>query len=118
MADSFNKITLPKLKGTENYIIWTLRAKAILTEKGYNNALLYEVGDNLTLKVNNKALSLIKLLCKDRPLLHLRSISSAKEAWEKLENLYNPKGFTIDFLILRELFNTSLGNFNSIEELW
>ena len=108
------KLSLPKLKGTDNYIIWSLRAKAYLIEKGYYSALLDN--EELPIDFNNKALAIIYLLCEDGPLLHIRDITSAKAAWEKLENLYNPKGFTTDYLILREFFNSTLNEYSSIEE--
>jgi gag-polypeptide of LTR copia-type len=48
--------------------------------------------------------------------LQIRHITSAKEAWESLKNLYSPKGFTSEFLICREFFNTTLDKCSSMEE--
>ena len=44
------------------------------------------------------------------------TISTALEAWESFKNLYSPKGFTSEFLICREFFNTTLDNLSLIEE--
>ena len=110
---SLEKLGLPKLIGSENYIIWSIRVKAALTKED----LASPIDDNtITSGIkNNKAVALIKLLCDDGPLLYIRNIQGANEAWKKLEDLYNPKGFTTEFLILKEFFNTKLDEYNSME---
>lgn len=78
---SIDKISIPKLKGTENYIIWSLRTEAALTEKGYINAIKpISVDILLDEEINRKALAIIKLLCDDGPLLHIRAEKTAKSA--------------------------------------
>jgi hypothetical protein len=47
--------------------------------------------------------------------MHIKDVNKAKEAWKKLEDLYNPKGFTTDFLIIKEFFNTVPNNFETME---
>lgn len=61
-------------------------------------------------------MAIIKLLYEDGPLLYIKDISNATEAWNKLENIYNFKGLTTEFLTLKRFFNTSLDDFNSMEE--
>jgi hypothetical protein len=109
---SFDKIYLPKLHGSGNYDIWSIRAKAALIKED-----LYGPIENASEGIkNNKAISLLKLYCDDGPLLYLKDIDSAKEAWQRLEDLYYPKGFTTEFLLLKEFFNLKLNDFDSIEE--
>lgn len=36
--------------------------------------------------------------------------------WRKLQDIYNPKGFTTEFLTFRKIFDTSLEHFDSVEE--
>ena len=110
---SADKITLPKLRGSENYIIWSIRMKALLIKDDLFNPI---EDISYTASKNNKAISIIKLYCEDGPLLYLRDIVSAKDAWYRLESLYNPKGFTTEFLTLKDFFNTTLSEFNSMEE--
>jgi hypothetical protein len=37
-------------------------------------------------------------------------------AWEALKNLYNPSGFTTEYLLIKEFFDSNLSKFSSIEE--
>ena len=55
-----------RLKGAENYEIWSLRIKSYLIEKGYNLAL---EEDNLDANIIAKALAIIRLGIEDSPLL-------------------------------------------------
>ena len=112
---SNDKIGLPKLKGSQNYIPWSIRARATLIKEDLISAIKEDTS-LVDEKVNEKALAWIQLLCEDGPILYIKDISSAKEAWDKLQDLYNPKGFTTEFLVLREFFNSSLEDHNSMEE--
>ena len=110
---SDNKIpTIAKLRGASNYEIWKIRITAYMTREGTHTAILSDTIDNN----NDKALSTINLLIEDSPLLQIQHIKKAFKAWKSLENLYSPKGFSSEFLILREFFNTTLNNTSSIEE--
>ena len=73
---SINKIDIPKLKGTENYIIWSIRTKALLVKEDLANPL----EDYSISAKNSKALAIIKLLYKDNPLLYIRDETSTKRA--------------------------------------
>ena len=73
-------------------------------------------GTSPKLKINQKALANIRLIIKDGPLLQIRHSETALEAWKLLKNLYSPKGFSLEFLIYKELFKTTLSKYSSIEE--
>jgi gag-polypeptide of LTR copia-type len=137
----------PKLKGSSNWEIWSLRASAVLTQKGYiavmrlptmvlpteptsrdpstldedqNNAqnLTQETYRQELVRYQNymadreaqsyQAASLIRLLLEDGPLLQTRNINDANLLWNRLQALYEPSGFSSEFLISRELFSTTL----------
>ena len=51
---------------------------------------------------------MIQLNLADGPLLQVRHILKPYEVWKALENLYSPKGFSSEFLLCKELFDTSL----------
>jgi len=107
-----DKVHIPKLKGSTNYIIWAVRMKAILTEKDLVNFIF----EDSTSPKNYKALSNIQLYCDDGPLLYIRDLESAKQAWDRLEELYNPKGFTTEHLTMKELWESHLENFDTMED--
>jgi len=112
---SSDKITFPKLKGQSDFKIWRLRTEALLVRENTTSAIIAE---NLpvNLEIDRKALSTIKLLVEDGPLLQIQYSVTAKEAWQTLEDLYSPKGFTSEFLLYKEFFSTTLQSLNSIEE--
>ena len=110
---SSDKITMPKLKGSANYPIWALRMAAFLTKEAQNAII---ASDDVSTEINSKAISNIQLLIEDGPLLQIQNITRAHLAWESLRNLYSPKGFSSEFLICREFFDTSLIKYNSMEE--
>jgi hypothetical protein len=39
-------------------------------------------------------------------IMFIKDLNSAQEAWEALKAHYNPSGFTSQFLVCREFFNT------------
>lgn len=51
---ALEKITIPKLKGSENYPIWVIRMSAILTKEGQNTII---TTDDVSDDINIKALS-------------------------------------------------------------
>jgi len=113
-SSSSDRISIQKLKGASNYEVWALRTEAFLIKEGLKDAITFP--NLIDQEQINKALANIKLLVEDGPLLQIQHISTALEAWESFKNLYSPKGFTSEFLICREFFNTTLDNLSSIEE--
>ncbi|KAJ5767425.1 hypothetical protein N7533_000008 [Penicillium manginii] len=115
------KIEVPKLLGIENYTTWSIRAYALLIKEDLGFDTLDPDGTisdetNITPAKNRKALAIIKLLCDDNPLLYIKDETSAIQAWNTLKELFNPKGFTTEFLVLKEFFNTTLGDFDTMEQ--
>ena len=69
-------IDIPKLNRSNNYIIWSIRTKALLVQEDLLNSLKYY---SISAQ-NNKALAIIKLLYKDNTLLYIRDETSTKRA--------------------------------------
>ena len=117
MADTIFKI--PKLKGSSNYDIWSIRVQSILVEKGYLEVVSENYIDKAlddtaqidALKVlAYKATALIKLSLEDGPLLQTRFIDNPFILWTTLRNLYETKGFSSEFIISKDLINTTLNS--------
>jgi len=111
----------PKLKGSSNYKIWKLRTEAVLLEKGYEE-VFHPQEDNIDplyiqeLRVKSeKAAALIRLTLEDGSLLQTQGITEAPNLLGTLNTLYNPQGFSSDFLIIKDLFSTTLAKERSIE---
>lgn len=108
-TSTISKIQVPKLKGSENYILWAIRAKAYLSNIGYylpidnNDIDIFNTPD-----IDRKALYTLQLLVEDGPLLQIQYSTTTIEAWDILKDLYNPTGFSSDFSIIREFLSTTL----------
>ena len=106
---------IPKLIGSSNYDIWSIRIEAILVEKGYLKYILSNpatINSLDTLEENAyKATALIKLALEDGPLLQTQYISNPYILWHTLLNLYKAKGFSSEFLLSKELINTTLNSY-------
>src|SRR3981189_2860393 len=63
-----------------------------------------------------KAAALIRLSLEDGPLIQTRGINDSMALWDRLKALYEPKGFSSEFLTCKELFSTTLAKCgNSME---
>ena len=127
MADS-SIYRIAKLKGNSNYDIWALRIESVLVKEGCEE-IMHIDPSTLTLsnyvqetlvklkELEKKALSIIKLSLEDGPLLQTKEIKSPFALWNKLKALYQAKGFSSDFLLSKELINTTLSSCkNNVEE--
>jgi len=63
-----------------------------------------------------KSLSNIRLTIEDGLLLANTVFQNSSGTWKLLKNLYSPKGFSSEFLICKELFETTYLNTPSMEE--
>jgi gag-polypeptide of LTR copia-type len=111
---STGKIQIDQLIGSENYIDWALRIRAVLIKDDLLEPIIEEKSQNNT--KNTKALAIIQLFCAKGPLLYIKACTTAYKAWHTLEEIYNPKGFTTEFLTLKEFFDCKLDNFQTMEE--
>lgn len=105
-------IKLPKLIGASNYELWAIRVKAALTAKRLVSALTTTTTD---LEKEGKALSFIQLACEDSPLLHISTLTTAREAWSHLARLYAPTGFSSEFILFKEFFGATLSSLGTVE---
>lgn len=109
-----DKISIEKLIGQSNYEVWSLRVQSLLVKGSLSDAI--EEGVTPKGEIDQKALANIRLTIEDGPLLQIRYSKTALEAWKLLKNLYSPKGFSSEFLICKELFETTLSKYSSMEE--
>ncbi|KAI0995475.1 hypothetical protein K3495_g12704 [Podosphaera aphanis] len=110
---SLEKFSIVKLSGSNNYPLWAIRMKAYLTKAGYSDIL---TTNEVTEEINKNASADIQLCLEDGPLVQVHTIDRAHTTWLSLQNLYSPKGFSSEFLTLREFFSCKLSKFASMEE--
>ena len=63
-------------------------------------------------------MSIIRLSLDDGPLLQTKEIKSPFLLWDNLKSLYQAKGFSSDFLLSKELINTTLISCNNNVEAY
>ena len=63
---ALDKISIPKLKGSENYPIQVIRMSAVLVKEGQNKIITI---DDVSDDINDRALSNIQLFINNSPLL-------------------------------------------------
>lgn len=120
MGDSKQKLTyqIEPLSGEQNYELWSIRMKALLAKEGLLQYISIEdhgysaiIEGERPIKPSQeatKSASLIMLNLRDGPLLQIRHISKPFDMFKALEDLYSPKGFSSEFLLCKELFNSTL----------
>ncbi|RCI13408.1 hypothetical protein L249_5619, partial [Ophiocordyceps polyrhachis-furcata BCC 54312] len=79
------KYSFAKLLGSGNYTHWALRMDSLLIREKLQGAL-----GSIAHNKSEDALALIRLQLEDGPLTQIMHLRSAKEAWDKLKDLYNP----------------------------
>ena len=89
------------LLDVDNYATWEIRMKFLLITRGLWSAVVgNEDVDSVT---DQKALALIGLCVKEHHLTTLKRCSTAKEAWEQLEGVYQAKSNARKLQLKREL---------------
>jgi hypothetical protein len=126
MSDS-EIFKIPKLKGSSNFDIWSLRLESILTKDNlidyiladYTTASNYNETSSLELTTTaNKVSSLVKLSLEDGPLLQTRFIKNPYTLYTTLKNLYCAQGFSSEFILSKELINTTINSYKGNLELY
>jgi len=111
------------LSGTDNYTTWTIRVYTLLVKDDLdfdnvsaNGELSADFNLNtIPIVKNKKILAIIKLLYEDSSLLYIKDETNAIRVWQTLRDIYNPKGFTTEYLILKQFFNILLADYDSME---
>ena len=113
-----NSYNIQPLKEAENYEMWSLRIRALLagnslvsyvTIPNYGIETVVEGEQSVLLsKEVEKTKSIILLNLADGPLVQIQHIEKPYDIWEALRNLYASKGFSNDFYLCKEFFNTTL----------
>ncbi len=110
---------VPKLKGTENYDVWAMKAAQLLIREDFYDAIEptdEDKADKSFSKKNRQARATIILTLDDAILEHAKRATTAKELWEPLKELFSLAGFSAHHLLLQGLVKTSLESHGSVTE--
>lgn len=115
MATSSNYlVSVPKLKGRENYCEWCFAAENFLVLEGMVKCIKPTTGTTPEAADDAKTKAKLILTIDPSIYVHIKSVSTSKELWEKLKTLFDDSGFTRKISLLRNLISVRLENCTSM----
>ncbi|GBP20126.1 hypothetical protein EVAR_5556_1 [Eumeta japonica] len=85
-------VSMPKLKGRENYQEWAFAAENFLVLEGTSDYIKVTNPDEAAADAKTKAKLILTI---DSSLyVHIKYVENTKELWEKLKHLFDDSGFT------------------------
>jgi hypothetical protein len=105
--------TIEKLDGRDNFSTWQFAVKAYLEhQKLWNCVLGTEVNEEKIVQ----AKSIIILLLKPINYVHIKTCTTAKEVWDKLQLTFQDSGLYRRVSLIRELTGTKLVDCSGVED--
>nr|GAT50129.1 predicted protein [Mycena chlorophos] len=132
MAETALRTKVKHLENAAGFSTWEVKLQDILTDNDYDE---YVFGSKTTeptitdpanadeVKTHSdwrcaqvKALAIIRTRVGDSPMAYIRSAKTGKEAWDKLQSIYMPKGAITIIHLRRRLYSLRCGEEEPIEE--
>lgn len=112
------EIRFAKLKGRDNYDTWRMAAKSYLVIKGYWTSILKgpSADKNDEIEKDLKAWSELNLLLDESIYSYIADTTTAKAAWDALENSFQDSGLCRKVHLLKQLVQLKLDECDSIED--
>ena len=112
MASNSNYVvSVPKLKGRENYSEWCFAAENFLVLEGTLGCIKAEPGQPVIGAAEDAKTRAKLILTIDPPIyVHIKEVKTTKELWDKLKSLFDDSGFTRRISLLRNLISIRLEN--------
>ncbi|CAH2091010.1 unnamed protein product [Euphydryas editha] len=105
-----------KLDGVASYHNWKFQMKMALIMEGLWSCIERTEGEAITPAKDQRALARICLSVKSNCIQYLRSVTTAKQAWEKLKEVFEDKGLYRRVLLLRKLHRSNYNDYSSMGE--
>lgn len=111
MASNSYVVSVPKLKGRENYSEWCFAAENFLVLEGMLGCIKSEPHQPC-IEAADDARTKAKLILTIDPSIyvHIKEVKTTKDLWNKLKSLYDDSGFTRRISLLRNLISIRLEN--------
>lgn len=115
MASSSNYlVSVPKLKGRENYSEWCFAAENFLVLEGMVGCIKPEPDHPPVAADDAKTKAKLILTIDPALYVHIKNVRTSKELWNKLKMLFDDSGFTRKISLLRNLISIRLENCTSM----
>lgn len=117
MGDSI-KVSIDKLNN-ENYYNWKYKVQLLLMKEGLWKVINDQAPSPMTDDWRNrddKARATIGLLVEDNQLIHVREVTTAKEAWDSLKGYHEKTTLSTKVFLLKSAVNQKLDDGGDMEE--
>lgn len=103
-------VSVPKLKGRDNYEDWAFSAKHFLNLEGLKKYITLDVYSTDTASVEEDAKTMSKLIMTidSSVFSHIRDATTTKQLWDKLKEMFDDSGFSRRISLLRSLISIRL----------
>ncbi len=103
-----NDSKIQKLRGTSNYDVQSTLIESYIGAENLTEILSLEgpvdqFSSSQKVK-NQKGLFILKSHYEKGPLIYIKNALTTYEAWKSLKSLYNKKGFTDLYILLKRFF--------------
>ena len=104
---------IDRLTGRENYHTWSFAMENLLEHEGLHAAILGTENDVVKAK---KAKAKLVLSIDPKLFVHIQSLTTAKEIWDKLKTIFEDNGLENRIGLIRTLVTSKLEDFSTVEE--
>lgn len=102
-------VSVPKLKGRENYSEWAFAAENFLVLEGMSDFIKSEtIPAEIGAAGDAKTRAKLILTIDSSLYVHIKNVQTTHELWKKLKNLFDDSGFTRRISLLRSLISIRL----------
>ncbi|GBP23595.1 hypothetical protein EVAR_80211_1 [Eumeta japonica] len=98
-------INVPKLTGRDNYGEWCFAAENFLILEGMKHCVKPDAGVEVKTADDEKTKAKLIMTIDPSLYVHVKSVKSSKELWEKLKQLFDDSGFSRRISLLRNLIS-------------
>ncbi|GBP67397.1 Copia protein [Eumeta japonica] len=107
-------INVPKLTGRDNYGEWCFAAENFLILEGMKHCVKPDAGVEVKTADDEKTKAKLIMTIDPSLYVHVKSVKSSKELWEKLKQLFDDSGFSRRISLLRNLISIRRENCSSM----
>lgn len=105
-------VSVPKLRGRENYSEWAFAAENFLILEGMYDYIKTTKPEEAAADAKTKAKLILTI--ESSLYVHFKEVANTKQLWNKLKKLFDNSGFTRKISLLRTLISIRLENCTSM----
>lgn len=107
-------INAPKLKRRDNYSEWCFAAENFLVLEGMKHCIKPEPGKEIASADDEKTKAKLIMTIDPSLYVHVKTVKSSEELWNKLQQLFDDSGFSRRISLLRNFISIRRDNCSSM----